>query len=592
MLKRLSAPFRLFAASSLLASSLVATSAKATEPETIQPGRTLAGNYLAARIAATDQDTESATTFYRQAMLLDSTDIGLKQRAFQAFIANGDFDEGVDLGRELVKLDAAPELTGIILSVDDMRSKAWKAAAAKLEKPWRSAVDRLIAGLLQSWAQAGAGDSKGALETLNGLSGPAWFDLFVDYHAGLIAVNAGDMETGLTRLEKAHANQAAGRAANYTYMRVTRALLEARWKADDKKGAMDISELAVRLQPQNPVFAALLADLTSGNGPKMSVATPQAGAAEVFMNLGTAINRDGGSLFARIYLQLASILAPNSEAVSMQLADLYDQIGLRARSNELFGRVEQTSPYNRIARLEIALNLDEDGNLHAARQIMDKLIKADPMDLTAHLSYGAVLARHDKFDEAIPIYQSLIDRISAPQRQHWALFYRQGIAFERTKQWPKAERAFKKALDLFPNQPSVLNYLGYSWVDMGINLQEGLDLIRKAVQIRPNDGYMVDSLGWAYYRLGRFEEAVVDLERAVSLRPADPTINDHLGDAYWRAGRKLEATFQWQHALSLEPSKEDEAKIRAKLENGLGDDEPASAKPEMETDDEAEPDNG
>jgi len=270
------------------------------------------------------------------------------------------------------------------------------------------------------------------------------------------------------------------------------------------------------------------------------------------------------------------------------LADLYDQLGLSANANQLFAKIDTKSPFYRIAQLEIAINLDADEDLPAARKILDGLVESGPDDLTTHLSYAAVLSRHEMFDDVIPILNKIIARVPKPERLHWSLFYRLGIAYERTKQWDEAETAFSKALDVYPDQPSVLNYLGYSWIDMNIKLEEGLKLIRKAVEIRPNDGYMVDSLGWAYYKLGRYEEAVEDLERAVSLRPADPTINDHLGDAYWRNGRKLEATFQWRHALSLDPPKEDIERIEKKLSSGLGPVEPAKvAKPKDE-----KPDNG
>ncbi|HEX9788032.1 MAG TPA: tetratricopeptide repeat protein, partial [Candidatus Binatia bacterium] len=158
--------------------------------------------------------------------------------------------------------------------------------------------------------------------------------------------------------------------------------------------------------------------------------------------------------------------------------------------------------------------------------------------------------------------------------QNWTLFYFRGISYERSKQWPLAEKDFQKALELVPEQAQVLNYLGYSWVDLGLNLEAGLEMIKKAVELRPKDGYIVDSLGWAYYRLGRYDDAVKELERAIELRPEDPTINDHLGDAYWKVGRELEARFQWSHARDLNPAPEDMLIIEAKLKDGLKEDGP------------------
>jgi Flp pilus assembly protein TadD len=162
-------------------------------------------------------------------------------------------------------------------------------------------------------------------------------------------------------------------------------------------------------------------------------------------------------------------------------------------------------------------------------------------------------------------------RRASRAKTDWSLFYYRGICYERTKDWPKAEADFNQALALNPNESHVLNYLGYSWIDMGLNLEKGLELVKQAVELRPDDGYIVDSLGWAYYRLGRYEDAVRELERAVLLRPEDPVINDHLGDGYWQVGRQLEATFQWRHASDLKPEPEDFTRIQKKLREGLRD---------------------
>jgi len=191
--------------------------------------------------------------------------------------------------------------------------------------------------------------------------------------------------------------------------------------------------------------------------------------------------------------------------------------------------------------------------------------------MEAIVALGNVLRSRKQFKEAADVYSKVLDGIKEPTRQHWTLYYFRGICYERAKDWPKAEKDLQKALDLYPDQPQVLNYLGYSWVDQGLNLEKAVQMIRRAVELRPNDGYIVDSLGWAYYRLGRFDEASTDLERAIELKPEDPVINDHLGDAYWKTGRELEARFQWRHARDNKPEPEDLVKIEEKLKDGLKD---------------------
>jgi Flp pilus assembly protein TadD len=197
------------------------------------------------------------------------------------------------------------------------------------------------------------------------------------------------------------------------------------------------------------------------------------------------------------------------------------------------------------------------------------LIADNPSDLEAVTALGNVMRGRKQFAECGDVYSKGIDTIAKPERAHWTIFYFRGICYERSKQWPRAEADMKKSLELFPDQPLVLNYLGYSWVDQGVNLDDGMRMIQRAVEQRADDGYIVDSLGWAYYRIGNYDEAVKHLEHAVELKPEDPTINDHLGDAYWKVGRLLEARFQWTHARDLKPEPEDLVKIEEKLKSGL-----------------------
>ncbi len=196
-------------------------------------------------------------------------------------------------------------------------------------------------------------------------------------------------------------------------------------------------------------------------------------------------------------------------------------------------------------------------------------VAAHPRWVEAHTSLGDLLRRDEQFAEAAKAYDGALALIDTPEQRHWPLFYQRGIALERSKQWDEAEADFRKALELEPDQPLVLNYLGYSLVEKREKLDEALAMIEQAVEARPNDGYITDSLGWVLYRLGRYAEAVVPMERAVELLPVDPIVNDHLGDVYWMVGRKLEAEFQWKRALSFDPEPEEEKRIRRKLEVGL-----------------------
>jgi Flp pilus assembly protein TadD len=225
----------------------------------------------------------------------------------------------------------------------------------------------------------------------------------------------------------------------------------------------------------------------------------------------------------------------------------------------------------------MATDLDAIERTGEAEKQLENLVKEYPNDLEAIMALGNVLRGHKKFAECADVYSKGVDTLGKPEKANWVLFYFRGICYERSHQWPKAEADLKKALELYPDQPQVLNYLGYSWIDQGTNLDEGMAMIKKAVQQKQDDGYIVDSLGWAYYKLGEYDEAVKQLERAIELKPEDPTINDHLGDAYWHVGRTLEARFQWAHARDLKPDPEDLPKIEAKLKDGLPSDASSQA---------------
>jgi Flp pilus assembly protein TadD len=253
----------------------------------------------------------------------------------------------------------------------------------------------------------------------------------------------------------------------------------------------------------------------------------------------------------------------------VQLAAVAEQQKDGERAIGFYKRIPDTSPLKEVAELQLGLNLADLDRNDEAISHLKKLVEANPDEMRGYLALGGVYSSKEDYRAAADLYDKAVERLSDPQPANWNIFYQRGIAYERLKEWPKAEPNFRKALELNPDQPQVMNYLGYSWVDKNMNLKEALEMIQKAVDLRPSDGYIVDSLGWAYYKLGRFDDAVRELERAVSLKPEDPVLNDHLGDAYWRVGRKLEATFQWSYARDLKPEPDVLASVQEKLAKGL-----------------------
>jgi tetratricopeptide (TPR) repeat protein len=347
-----------------------------------------------------------------------------------------------------------------------------------------------------------------------------------------------------------------------------------RWASRNlgKDEALKVYEAFDKVLPNHPLITEAVDEIKDGEKLGPLVDSPQAGAAEVLFGLGTSLGRQGGEDLALAYLQLAVYLAPHHPLALMSLADLYEQLKKPALALKVYQRIPADSPLKRNADIQMATNLDALDRTDEAKKTLEKLISERPKDLEAIVALGNILRVRKDFAQCADSYSKAIDTLKTAEKSNWMLFYFRGICLERSKQWPAAEADFKRALELSPEQPHVLNYLGYSWIDQGVNLDEGMKMIRRAVEQRPDDGYIVDSLGWAYFRIHNYDEAVKQLERAVELKPEDPTINDHLGDAYWKVGRTLEATFQWAHARDLKPEPDDLKKIVEKLHSGLLDD--------------------
>jgi Flp pilus assembly protein TadD len=291
--------------------------------------------------------------------------------------------------------------------------------------------------------------------------------------------------------------------------------------------------------------------------------------------------RQGDELAAIVYLRLSLYLAPKNGLATVTLADIFERLKQYEQAIEVYDSVGEDSPLRVNADIQTALLLETLGKTEEAQKRLQDIVNEKPKNEEALTALGNLQRSRKQFAEAAATYTKALALSSKAEKSIWSLYYYRGIAYERQKQWPKAEADFKKALELFPDQPLVLNYLGYSWVDQGINLDEAFKMLRRAVELRPTDGYVVDSLGWAHFKLGQYDQAVKELERAIELKASDPVINDHLGDAYWRVGRKLEGHFQWNHARDLKPEPEDLDRILKKIENGLAEEEkPAAAEAE------------
>jgi len=541
---------------------------------------TTSGSYLAARHASVERDANSAAAFYRSALRSDPKNNELLDRAFISSLADGDIDEAVKLADRVLTQDKSNRVARLVVGVRDLKQKKYATAQININQSIRGPITDLIATLLSGWASYGSGDTKAAIANIDKLTGPEWYPIFKDLHSGMILELANREKDAGTRLERAY-------KLDDSMLRVADAY--ARWNSRNKDAAAAtaIYEAFDKKLPRHPLVQEGLRETRAGKKLSPLVDSAQTGAAEALYGIGATLTRRGGEDLALVYLQLALYLQPSHSMALLSLADLYESVKKPQMAIKVYERVPANSPLKKNAQIQLATNLDTADRSDEAIKILKGVTAEDPKDIEAIMALGNIERGRKKFADCAQTYSMGIDAMpAAADKNAWVTYYYRGICEERSKQWSKAEADMRKALEMQPEQPHVLNYLGYSWIDQGINLDEGMKMIKRAVDQRPDDGYIVDSLGWAYYRIGNYDDAVKNLERAIDLKPEDPTINDHLGDAYWRVGRTLEAKFQWAHARDLKPEPDDLPKIEAKIENGLPDvPTPATATDDKKKDD-------
>ena len=535
-----------------------------------------AGNYLAAREATRERDAGAASIYYRAVLKGDPKNPELIERTFLASLADGDIDEAVKLADRLVQIDRGHRVARLVLGVRAIKQKQYQVASQQLAESVRDPIAGLTATLLSAWTLYGTGESRPAVDTIDGLVGPDWYGLFKDLHTGLILDAAGNKTEAGKRLERAY-------KLDSNALRAVQAYGSWASRGASKDDALKVFQDFDKALPRHPLIVQAIGQLNAGEKLPPLVQTPQLGASEALYGLGASLGRQGGEDLALIYLRLAIYLAPEQPLPLLALADLFESLKKPQLAIAAYQKVPEESPLRRDAEIQLAMDLDTLDKSDEAKAHLQKLVAERPSDLEAIMALGNVLRGRKDFGACAEVYTKGIDAIGHPAKPNWPFYYFRGICYERDKQWPKAEVDLKEALVLYPDQPHVLNYLGYLWIDQGVHLDDGMRMIQRAVEQRPDDAYIVDSLGWAYFRIGNNDEAVKHLERAVELKPDDPTINDHLGDAYWKVGRMLEAQFQWAHARDFNAEPDDLKKIAQKLKSGLLDETPSSAEAARKT---------
>jgi tetratricopeptide (TPR) repeat protein len=530
------------------------------------------GKYLAGRYAGSLNDTRAAADYFSAALDEDPQNLALLRRTFLLKIADDKFDEALPLARRLIAAGMGEGTAELVLALDAVDGGDWQQARDTLAGVKGTGANALVGPVLTAWTFEAEGRTDEAMAALEQLSDKS-YAAFGDFQRALIAEAAGRPEIA----EPAYRALMGGAAG--AWVRSVEAYGGFLERAGRKADAKAVYDDFLARSPGNPVIRAASARLVGGGPPPLLVRTPREGVAEVLYGAASVLAQDNVRDASVIYLRLALHERPAFPLAASLLADVFEQDSRWPQAIAVLKTIEKDPILGWNARQRTALALDRMDRTNDAIAALKAMIAERPDDLEAQLTLADLLRERERFADAIPAYDRAIQMISKPEERHWVIYYARGVALERAKRWDEAEADFLKALDLSPDQAPVLNYLAYSWVEQGKKLPDAQRMIERAVALKPDDGYIVDSLGWVLYRQGRYEEAVKKLERAVELKPEDPIINDHLGDAYWQVGRRIEARFQWRHALALKPDADLAQKLSAKLDGGLPDRQTASGTP-------------
>ena len=527
--------------------------------------QSIAGPYLAGRHAAVNSDYPEAARYYTEALARDSKNVELMESAVLSYLSLGRIDKALPLARSMVTLETKSQVAEMTIVAALAKEGDYNAL---LERD-SAAIGPWVGGLVQAWAYMGAGDVTAAMAAFDDLSKEAGMQGFVMYHKALALASVGDFEGA----EAIFASEDAGAAAQ------------------TRRGVMAHAEILAQLgrngdalavlkdgfgDDTDPEIDALVARLKEGDAaPFEHMPDARAGMAEVFFTFAAVLrNEAAGDYYVLLYSRIARYLRPDHIDALLLTANLLENLGEHDLAIAEYKALPPDSPAYHAAELGRAEALRRSGKTPQAIEVLEQLARSHGDLAVVHSTLGDILRAEEDYEAAITSYDKALDRTSEGARARWALYYARAIAKERSGDWEGSEADFRAALTLNPEQPQVLNYLGYSLVEQERNLDEALEMIERAVAASPESGYIVDSLGWVFYRLGRYSEAVGQMERAVELEPVDPVVNDHLGDVYWAVGRKREAEFQWRRALSFVDksdveSEADPERMRRKLEVGL-----------------------
>ncbi|MDN5785523.1 tetratricopeptide repeat protein [Pseudorhodobacter sp.] len=528
-----------------------------TATDTLDPGA-----YLAARVAGDSADYHEAAHWYSRALIATPGDADMMAGAIIAQLGLGNIDAAIEVAKRLAVTGTKSQPAELALIADEAKREDYAALLKPVEGGRTGAL--LLDGLIEAWAELGAGSMTEALDAFDRIIKTKGLESFGQFHKALALATAGDFEGA----EKLFGDAKPG--SIMSLRRATIAHIQILSQLDRTADALTLLDKTFQGEG-DPSIAAMRAQLIAGKPvPFDIIRNATDGLAEVFFTLAVALNGEASDGFTLQYARIATYLRPGFADAILLVGAMLENQKQYDLATEAYATVPPDDGGFYAAEIGRARALQAAGKLDAALEVLRGQIRSNPKLMSLQLALADMLRGAERWPEATEAYNAAIALIPQPATAgYWAVYYSRAITLERQKLWDKAEPDFRKALELEPDQPQVLNYLGYSYLERGENYDEALSMIQRAVAQRPDSGYIIDSLAWGYFLAGRYADAVEPMEHASLLEPVDPTVTDHLGDVYWAVDRKLEARFQWRRALSFNPEEALATRLRRKLEIGL-----------------------
>lgn len=521
-----------------------------------------AGSYLAGRSASMHNDHQEAARYLSHALSGAPEQHAILPLSLKHALLSGDMKAAIDYAHKAETLKAPNRLSRLVLFIEALKSGDMQQAQTRSKTLESSGIHALIVPFIHSWMEYAAKSTTKRISIADGLR-HGYYSSLQHYHQALQLAIQGNHTDAETAFDKATTSiHKSPDAAIFGTIRF--------FTAQGNQGKAEKLITAMQeAHPRDPLWRSL--DATSfvtafKEYHDSDIATINDGVAEVFSNMAELLYTEGALQEAHHFIAMARYLRPDDQFIQYVHAQIIEDSGRDKEALQHFQAITAPSfllDLSKIHQARLHHTLEQPNK---AKKLLKDASHTEHTAFNRALMLGDIARAEKAYADAADYYTQAINTLDSLNKHDWDLLYRRGIMYDQAKQWDKAETDFQQALDLSPKQPQVLNYLAYSWLIRGENFDKAESMLKQAISLRPNDAHIIDSYGWALYKLERYAEALPLLTRALDLLPSDPTINDHYGDVLWQLGRGIEATYHWERALLFEPPEPKDAEaIKRKL---------------------------